>query len=102
MNFCCNNMKYFIEQNPGENPFISDNIILYVKQFDEYGIIVHDSGESYITISHCPWCGKKLPDSKRDLWFDELEKMGIENPLEDDIPIEFKSDIWWKQLIDEC
>ncbi|MDF9825862.1 hypothetical protein M2475_002230 [Breznakia sp. PF5-3] len=39
-----------------------------------------------------------MPDSKRDLWFDELEKLGYENPFEEDIPIEYKSILWWKNL----
>jgi hypothetical protein len=27
-----------------------------------YGIMVHDGGESMVGISHCPWCGTKLPE----------------------------------------
>ena len=94
MKYCCNKMKYFISKN--KDTFNSDDIIFYVSKFDEYGIIVHDSGRSYIKIKYCPWCGKQLPDSKMDMWFDELEKIGIENPFEEEIPTGFKSDYWWK------
>ena len=96
MGFCCAKMEYFVNKNREKQKFDSDDIIYYSPQFDEYGLVVHDSGESYIKIDYCPWGGKKLPESKRDLWFDKLEKMGIENPLEVDIPDNFKSDMWWK------
>ena len=96
MEYCCEKMRYFLENRDKEGAFDSDDIIYYAPQFDEYGIVIHDSGKSYIKIEYCPWCGKKLPDSKRDLWFDELEKRGIENPLEEEIPEIFKSNEWWK------
>lgn len=88
---CCDKMKYFIDEQ-GKN--YHDKIIVYSDIFDEYGIAINDGGNSYVTIDYCPWCGEKLPESKRKKWFDELEKLGIENPLEDDIPLEFKSSIW--------
>jgi hypothetical protein len=74
---CCNDMtdrvNYVCHQH--EDPFdCPDNLIFYSSKFDEYGIIVHDGGSSFIEISFCPWCGAKLPMSKRDLWFDTLEK----------------------------
>jgi hypothetical protein len=42
-----------------------DNLIYYSAKFDEYGIIIHDGGSSFIVISFCPWCGTKLPESRR-------------------------------------
>ena len=89
-------MKCFISKKRVKDSFDSDDIIYYAPKFDEYGIVIHDSGESYIKIEYCPWCGKKLPESKRHLWFNELEKLGIDNPLETDIPDDFNSDKWWK------
>ena len=88
---CCDNMKFFVNYQD------FDCIIKYNKKFDEYAIAVNDGGTSVILIQYCPWCGKKLPTSKREKWFEELEKIGIDNPFEDQIPIEFKSDIWWKK-----
>ena len=43
-----------------------DNLITYSKKYNEYGIIVHDGGDSYIIIKYCPWCGAKLPKSNRE------------------------------------
>lgn len=50
---------------------------------------------------YCPWCGKELPRSLRDEYFEILEKeYGLDNYDIDDnpeqIPEEFKSDEWWK------
>ena len=97
MKHCCERMRYFLENNDKNKVFDSDDIIYYALNLDEYGIVVHDGGSSYITIQYCPWCGKKLPESKRELWFDELEKIGIENPIGKEIPKEFRSDEWWKK-----
>jgi hypothetical protein len=81
-------LKYKCEQHP--DPFdCPDNILYYSPQFDEYGIIIHNGGSSYIGIDHCPWCGTKLPESKRDLWFGRLDSLGYDNPAEQDIPSEF-------------
>lgn len=96
MRYCCVKMQFFLKKGKKEGEFDSDDIVYYAPQFDEYGIVIHDAGKSYIKIEYCPWCGKKLPDSKRDLWFDKLEKIGIENPLEEDIPEKFNSDEWWQ------
>jgi hypothetical protein len=52
--------------------------VAYSLVFDEYGIVVHDGGKSYVRIDFCPWCGTRLPESKRDQWFEALEAMGID------------------------
>ena len=73
-----------------------DVIIYYWDKFNEYGIAIHDGGASSIVISFCPFCGEKLPDSKRDLWFDTLEKLGFDDPMEQDIPKQFLTDQWYR------
>ena len=54
---CCQSMEYYLSNE--------DNIVDYWNKYDEYGIPVHDGGTSMIVIEYCPWCGKKLPPSKR-------------------------------------
>ena len=101
MSKCCIDMENYIKHNCDIHEDIfdcPDTLIFYDKKFDEYGIIIHDGSKSYIVINHCPWCGKELPTSKRDLWFEELEKLGIDNPFEDTIPNKFNSDEWWKEI----
>jgi hypothetical protein len=87
--YCCVQMNNYIKHqcqthaSPFECP---DNIIYYSSMFREYGIIIHDGGQSYITITYCPWCGKKLPTSMRNKWFEELAKSGIIDQFGKDIP----------------
>ena len=96
---CCDRMKEELERTcahghaPSECP---DVLIAYVAKFDEFGIRVHDGGSSIVSIAFCPWCGTRLPESKRDRWFDELERRGID-PHEHEVPTEFRSDAWYAQ-----
>ena len=53
-------------------------------------------------ISHCPFCGHKLPPDLWDRYFNILEKeYNIDDPDDEektkDLPKEFKSDAWWKK-----
>jgi len=70
-----------------------DTLVWFNAKFQEYGLIIHDGGRSVINISFCPWCGRRLPQSQRDRWFEELERRGID-PGNDDIPAEFQDDCW--------
>ena len=90
------NLNFRCEQHPGlfDCP---DKLIYYSPRFDEYGIIVHDGGSSHIGIAYCPWCGAKLPESKRDLWFDRLESLGYGNPTEQEIPGEYQTGEWYTE-----
>jgi hypothetical protein len=57
-------VEYICEAH--KSPFdCPDNLIYYSSKFNEYGLIIHDGGSSFIVISFCPFCGTKLPDSKR-------------------------------------
>jgi hypothetical protein len=75
----------------------SDEIpIVYTAKFREYGICVLDGGPSYLRFTHCPWCGKKLPDSMRKAWFHKLDQLGVD-PAKDKIPAEFTDDRWYRK-----
>ncbi len=73
-----------------------DALVAYSEAYDEYGIRVHDGGSSVVNIRFCPWCGAKLPASRRDEWFEKLEALGVSDPAEQDIPIEFTTDAWYR------
>lgn len=78
------------------DPFqCADSLVIYIPRFDEYGIIIHDGGQSYDIINFCPWCGKKLPVSKRNRWFKTLAARGYDNPSKQKIPKEFLSNEWY-------
>ena len=74
----------------------ADTPIIYCKKFDEYGLKIWDGGSSSILIERCPWRGQKLPDSKRNKWFNEIEKLGI-NPWTEDVPDKYKTDEWFRR-----
>lgn len=108
MNYCCEDMKYYIELGCTEHNSkydCPDCIIDYSTAFDEYTIIIHDGGKSGIQFNYCPWCGQKLGPSKRELWFTVLEYLGFDDPLDSKIPEEFNDESWYnsgkyKALID--
>jgi len=69
--------------------------LVYNEPLDEYGILLRDGDVEYVLISHCPWCATKLPQSRRDDWFDALEARGIEVGVEaKDLPEEFLTAAW--------
>jgi hypothetical protein len=70
-----------------------------VPKFREYGIPILDGGSSFQEIAYCPWCGRKLPESLRDEWFEELERLGLD-PSEDKVPEEYSSGQWWSHRND--
>ena len=48
------------------SPFeCADNLIYYSKISDEFGLIIHDGGNSFVEIKFCPFCGKELSNSKK-------------------------------------
>jgi hypothetical protein len=95
---CCLEMAMQIS-TPNTMPDGEDDhdiIMNYSEVFDEYGIPIYDGGTSVMCIKFCPWCGTKLPDSKRDDWFRELGDVAYGNDLTG-IPEEYKSDKWWRK-----
>jgi len=66
---CCDDMarqvvaECPVHPDPWQCP---DALIGYLPQSDECGIRVHDGGSSLVLISFCPWCGARLPESRRD------------------------------------
>ncbi|WP_433208553.1 DUF6980 family protein [Dactylosporangium sp. CS-047395] len=79
-------------EDPWDDP---DVVVVYMPKFDEYGLPVRDGGSSMVVIGFCPWCGSRLPESRRDAWFDAMERLGVD-PWEDDVPEEYLTDAWWK------
>lgn len=84
--FCCAEMKQNID---------TTKTVYYNEIFDEYGLNIMEDNLSCILIEYCPWCGKRLPISKRQEWFECLEKMGFDTPLfQQDIPQEYQCAQW--------
>jgi len=95
---CCDDMKEKMCYT-GQNE--EDKLVYYSSRFSEYGLPIYDGengkATSYVLIQYCPWCGKRLPQSRRKEWFDSLEKLGFDSPFEnfDHIPEKFKTDAWY-------
>ena len=97
---CCEFMRtqllHECEQHPDLND-CPDILVVYDSRFDEYGMPIRDGGTSVISMYFCPWCGTKLPDSKRDKWFEKLSAIGITDTSDQkNIPDDFKTDVWWR------
>ena len=88
MSHCCKEMDTHANSDIG---------IVYLEKFREYGISYNDGGSSFQEITFCPWCGKRLPSSLRDEWFELIESLGLEP--DDELPDEIKSDLWWKKRV---
>jgi hypothetical protein len=89
-------LEFSCEQH--SSPFdCPDALVAYSESFNEYGLIVHDGGGSFILISFCPWCGSRLPESLRARWFAELEALGFDDPLDQEIPEAYRTDAWYKE-----
>ncbi len=96
---CCNRMSLALGHTCSLHPDpydCPDSLIAYAPTFDEYGLIIHDGGPSYLRITHCPWCGSRLPESKRDRYFDRLAELGLDDTPAENLPEHFKSDAWWQ------
>jgi hypothetical protein len=94
---CCERMSLELQKNceVHDRYECPDSLIVYLPQFDEYGIIIHDGGSSKVRIEFCPWCGAKLAESKREQWVQELENRGID-PGGEAVPKAFESDEWYR------
>ena len=88
-NHCCERMTYFLADI---------RIPLdYSTKFREYVLVMP---QAFQMIDYCPWCGKELPTSLRDEWYEILENLLGEVIYELDytderIPEEFRDDTWW-------
>ena len=97
---CCDDMRAQIDHTclehpkPGQCP---DQVVAYTPKFDEYGLWIRtgrsQQGESYLMIQFCPWCGARLPASRRDDWFDRLARMGVGDARQ--APASMATYGWW-------
>jgi len=98
--FCCERMARAVTAFCDEHgdPWACNRATLvYNEPLDEYGILLRDRREEYVLIDNCPWCGARLPASRRDDWFDAVEAAGIEEPLSADaatLPPQFLTAEW--------
>ena len=66
---CCEMMRSNVESTCADHPNRSDcpdALVAYWPKQGEYGLIIHDGGESVIRIAYCPWCGSRLVETAND------------------------------------
>jgi hypothetical protein len=94
----CQTMHFYIDRG-------SDSFLGYSDRFREYFLWERRPSEGDLgiaqSISYCPWCGVKLPDSLRELWFDELwallgEDYDLLEDTEGRVPADYLSGAWWR------
>lgn len=75
---------------------IDDRIVFYRARFRKYGLRVPGCG-SFQLITHCPFCGSRLPLGLQERW---LQETGLDSTMVPSrvIPKDFRSDKWWKEL----
>jgi hypothetical protein len=95
---CCDALRSALESHCTAHPDrfdCPDALVDYDAKVDEYGLIIHDGGNSVRVITFCPWCGTRFPPSRRDQWFRELWAQGID-PQGDQVPERYLSDSWYR------
>jgi hypothetical protein len=60
-----NQLTWHCEMHPNLEDCL-DVLIIHNQRFDEYAIAKQHGDSSVTMIQYCPWCGVKLPESKRD------------------------------------
>ncbi|WP_425490081.1 DUF6980 family protein [Dyella telluris] len=66
---CCSDMTRHVEMKCPDHPVpqnCPDRVLKYSSRFNEYGLVIHDGGSASYSIRFCPFCGVKLPASRRD------------------------------------
>ncbi|WP_439589334.1 DUF6980 family protein [Hydrogenophaga sp.] len=100
---CCQKMTDQVEFTCEQHPDVfdcPDALVFFSAKFDEYGLIIHDGGPSFVPIAFCPWCGSALPRSRRNQWFAELRALGFDDPTEQEIPEPYRTDSWHLNRLD--
>jgi hypothetical protein len=83
-------MHYYLNLRNGTNG------VEFVPRFREYGITVPGQSESITLIEFCPWCGTRLPSSLRKQWFEQIDRLGIDE-TKDPIPRKLRSSTWYQE-----
>lgn len=69
--------------------------LVYSPDLREFGLMVFDGGPAIQTFSFDPFSGKKLPESLRDRWYDDLDARGIDPHGETPLPEGYGDETWW-------
>lgn len=89
--YCCSKLKKLFESKYYD--------FRYEKQFCCTSCKRRDGGV-FFELNYCPFCGKNIKN-KNDIYERILRRdFGVQDPYDNDdpnIPLEFKTDEWWKK-----
>jgi hypothetical protein len=93
---CCGEIRAHIQVLHEGTSFdvVANRPVLYDPVFDEYLLACSYGIADRALIAWCPWCGTGLPESKRELWFAEVDSLGL-RPDDPAVPDRLRSDAWW-------
>jgi len=92
---CCDGMRAHVQATTEPAALVAaDRAVLYDMVFDEYSLAGAGSLGCDV-LAYCPWCGAATPSSKRDLWFAELARRGLD-PDDPRLDARYRSDEWWR------
>lgn len=92
---CCDVMRAHVQATAEPAALVAaDRAVLYDMVFDEYSLAGTGS-QCGDVLAYCPWCGAATPPSKRDLWFAELTRRGLD-PDDPRLDERYRSDEWWR------
>jgi hypothetical protein len=94
---CCLDLAYAIAR-PRLSPYQGPSVIVeWSAAWNEYRLPMAHDGYTPTPIRYCPWCGTRLPPSRREEWYRALRGLGIDDPGEADaVPPAFETDEWWR------
>jgi hypothetical protein len=84
-------------------------VLIWTAMWNEYAIGVGADRPHYysadirwerVPIKRCPWCGTRLPRSRREDWHRTLNALGFDDPGNQDVPADYDTDAWWRSLED--
>ena len=61
--YCCIDLAYHLiedKKSKHKKEINYDSVIRENAKLKEFGLPIHDGGNSFIKINNCPWCGKRL------------------------------------------
>jgi hypothetical protein len=90
---CCAELDGHLQVIAEPSEASPDRPVSYDPVFDEYLLGAGAAGLP-VRIVVCPWCGHRLPASKRDRWYAELDRLGLD-PDDPELPPALHSDAWW-------
>lgn len=103
MQHCCVKMEGALEEYGTPLHYLPEKKSYCMDYGTVYKNVETEKGSRVLSefLNYCPWCGIELPKKLWDEWYDEIERLGFELPLEPDdhdkIPKEYMTDEWWKK-----